>query len=167
MLASTHKIIAKTSACNILLQVSFTQSTGVKSATLGKNGTEHLMRLDRDKCKFPIVLSFNFMVCTQNYSYYLIPFHHAIQLCMRSRGCGGGIQPTFDPPFCSVLLKLALNFAYQISLNRYAHQSQTPRRATETTPLTTARASQRRFSISMCSSSVMRSLFTLMIYYQN
>ena len=27
---------------------------------------------------------------------------------MRSRGCGGGIQPTFDPPFCSVLLKLAL-----------------------------------------------------------
>jgi len=44
-------------------QVSYTQSTGVKSATLGKNGTEQLMRLDRDKCKFPIVLSFNFMVC--------------------------------------------------------------------------------------------------------
>ena len=35
----------------------------MKSATLGKNGTEHLLRLDRDKCKFPIVLSFNFMVC--------------------------------------------------------------------------------------------------------
>ena len=46
------------------MKVSPTQSTGVKSATLGKNGTEHLMRLDREKCKFPIVLSFNFMVCT-------------------------------------------------------------------------------------------------------
>ena len=61
--SSTHKVNAKTSKILNYLQVSYTQCTGVKSATLGKNGTEHLMRLDRDKCKFPIVLSFNFMVC--------------------------------------------------------------------------------------------------------
>ena len=43
-------------------QVTYTQTTGVRSAVLGKNGVEHLMRLDRDSCAFPIVLSFNFMV---------------------------------------------------------------------------------------------------------
>ena len=50
--------------CHLLrsFQVTYTQTTGVRSAVLGKNGVEHLMRLDRDSCAFPIVLSFNFMV---------------------------------------------------------------------------------------------------------
>ena len=38
--------------------MTYTQTTGVRSAVLGKNGVEHLMRLDRNSCVFPIVLSF-------------------------------------------------------------------------------------------------------------
>ena len=167
MLASTHKIIAKTSP---ELSAGFLHSVhGCEERDLGEEWHRAPNEAGQGQVQVPnrpliqlhglyselLVLLDTFITC------YLV---------QRSRGCGGGIQPTFDPPFCSVLLKLALTHAqsaHQISLNRYAHQSQTPRRATETTPSTTARASQRRFSISMCSSSVMRSLFTLMIYYQN
>ena len=91
------KVNAKTPKILNYLQVSYTQSTGVKSATLGKNGTEHLMRLDRDKCKFPIVLSFNFMVCT---TCYLSPMlFRAVHAAREGLGHGGGIRPTSDTCF--------------------------------------------------------------------
>ena len=38
------------------------ESTGVKTAILGRNASEVLLRLNPDRAKFPLLLSFNFMV---------------------------------------------------------------------------------------------------------
>ena len=165
MLASTHKIIAKTS---LELSAGFLHSVHGREE---RDPGEEWHRAPNEAGQGQVQVPHRPLIQLHGLYSELLVLLDTFSPCysvMRSRGCGGGIQPTFDPPFCSVLLKLALTqSAHQISLNRYAHQSQTPRRKTETTPLTTARASQRRFSISMSSSSVMRSSFTLMLYYQN
>ena len=38
------------------------ESSGLKFALLGKNSSEIVLKLDPDRAKFPLLLSFNFMV---------------------------------------------------------------------------------------------------------
>ena len=147
MLASTHKIIAKTS---LELSAGFLHSVhGREERDHGEEWHRAPNEAGQGQVQVPHrpLIQLHGLYSELLVLLVLLDTFLPCYSVMRSRGSGGGIDP-----FCSVLLKLALTqSAHQISLNRYAHLSQTPRRATETTPLTTARTSQRRFSISMCS----------------
>ncbi len=48
----------------LFVQVTYFETTGVKSASLGRNGVEPLLKLRPEEATFPLLLSFNFMVST-------------------------------------------------------------------------------------------------------